>query len=529
MPMTEDFVTNVSAAQHTRISDVVKPWAEHSPDRPALVEGAGAWTYRQLASVISDTQVWLRQLDVRPGDRVMIVGENSRAFVAILLAAAGIDAWPVLVNARLSSREIDQIQEHCGARRVLYTTSASPAAADHAREHGAAAEELDGLGSIGVGALNQSVEPEPLDPNIADRVAALIYTSGTTGLPKGVMLTHRNLLFMAAGSAKVRSVNPDDRLYGVLPMSHAVGLSVVLLGSLIAGSSLYLTPRFDPMSARVTLEKDRITLLLGTPAIFNQLLHYGQLRKISSLRFPTLRIISSSGAPLDLATKSGIESLFGMVLHNGYGVTECSPTIALTRPEAPRTDTSIGPPFPGVEIKLVGSDGQEAPAGGIGELQVRGPNIMKGYYRSPEETAAAIDAEGWFNTHDLARLDEGNLVIVGRTKDLIVHRGFNVYPAEVEAVLNAYPGVAQSAVVGRSIGGDEEVVAFVQPLPDSQLTAGDLAEYAALHLAQYKRPCQILLVSAMPVTPTGKIVKGELKRVAEGNHSGDKELAPLPL
>jgi long-chain acyl-CoA synthetase len=149
----------------------------------------------------------------------------------------------------------------------------------------------------------RGVEPEPLDANVTDRVAALIYTSGTTGLPKGVMLSHRNLLFMAEGSAKVRSVSPQDRLYGVLPMSHAVGLSVVLLGSLIAGASLHLTPRFDPMAARVTLEKDQITLLLGTPAIFNQLLQYAKLRKISSLKLPALRIISSSGAPLDSATK----------------------------------------------------------------------------------------------------------------------------------------------------------------------------------------------------------------------------------
>ena len=169
-------------------------------------------------------------LGVRPGDRVMIVGENCRAFVSILLASAGIDAWPVLVNARLSSREIDEIQNHCGARRIFYTTSVSPQAADHAKQQGAKVEERDGFGAVGIGPLNERVEVEPLDPSIVDRVAALIYTSGTTGLPKGVMLSHRNLLFMAAGSAKVRSVSPEDRLYGVLPMSHAVGLSVVLLG-----------------------------------------------------------------------------------------------------------------------------------------------------------------------------------------------------------------------------------------------------------------------------------------------------------
>jgi len=525
--MTEFDALGTSDALPTRISDVVKPWVEHSPDLPALVESTGTWTYGQLASAISDTQTWLRKLGVRPGDRVMIIGENCRAFVTILLATAGMDAWPVLVNARLSPREIDEIQNHCGARRVLYTINISPNAADHAKRHGALVEERDGFGSVGIGPLNQEVEPEPLDASVTDRVAALIYTSGTTGVPKGVMLSHRNLLFMAHGSAEIRSVSPEDRLYGVLPMSHAVGLSVVLLGSLIAGASLYLTPRFDPMTARVTLEKDRLTLLLGTPAIFNQLLQYAKLRTLSSLKFPALRIISSSGAPLDPATKAGVESLFGMVLHNGYGVTECSPTIALTRPEAPRTDISIGAVFPGVEIKLVESDGQTAPAGGVGELRVRGPNIMMGYYRAPEETSAAIDADGWFNTRDLARLEDGNLFIVGRTKDLIVHRGFNVYPAEVEAVLNAHPAVAQSAVVGRSVGGDEEVVAFVQLLPDSPLTSGELAEYAALHLTQYKRPSQILLVSAMPVTPTGKIVKGELKKIADRDWVNDRPRAVL--
>jgi long-chain acyl-CoA synthetase len=502
-----------------RICDIIKPWVERFPDHPALVESGGSWSYRQLDDVVVGTQDWLRCQGVRPGDRVMIVSENCRAFVAILLASAGIDAWPVLVNARLSPREIDEIQKHCGARRVLYTIGASPNAADHAKRQGAMVEERDGLGSIGIGRLAKDVEPEPLDTNVTERVAALIYTSGTTGLPKGVMLSHRNLLFMAEGSARVRSVSPQDRVYGALPISHAVGLSVVLLGSLIAGASVHLTARFDPMAARVTLEKDRLTLLLGTPAIFNQLLQYAKLRKISSLKFAALRIISSSGAPLDSATKSGIESLFGMVLHNGYGVTECSPTIALTRPELPRTDTSIGAAFPGVDVKLVGSDGNAAPAGEVGELRVRGPNIMKGYYRAPEETAAAVDAEGWFNTRDLARLEDGNLFIVGRTKDLIVHRGFNVYPAEVEAVLNAHPAVVQSAVVGRSVQGDEEVVAFVQSSPGSPLTADELADYAALHLAQYKRPSQVILVSAMPLTPTGKIIKGELEKLAEGRLS----------
>jgi long-chain acyl-CoA synthetase len=500
-----------------RISDVVAPWAESSPDRPALVEASGSWTYRQMAFAMSETQSWLRQWQVRPGDRVMIVGENCREFVALLMAAAGMDAWPVLVNANLSAREIDEIREHCGARRLFYTTSVSPHAVEHAKRHGATVESVEGLGSIGIGSLNESVEPEAIEANITERVAALIYTSGTTGLPKGVMLSHRNLLFLATGSAKIRTLTPDDRFYGILPISHAVGLSVVLLGSLLSGATLYLSARFDPMNARLTLERERLTVILGAPATFNQFLQYAKFRNLQSLKFPARRIIASSGAQLHASTKSGTESLFGMPLHNGYGVTECSPTIAQTRVEAPRADTSIGPPFPGVEIKLVGADRKPVPDREAGELWVRGPTVMKGYYRAPAETASAIDDDGWFNTRDLARLEDGNLFIVGRTKDLIVRRGFNVYPAEVESVLNAHPAVVQSGVIGRSVEGDEEVVAFIQLSPNAAVTATDLAEYAAQHLAQYKRPTQILLVPNMPLTPTGKVVKAELAKMLENS------------
>jgi long-chain acyl-CoA synthetase len=516
-PTVQEQASEILRTLPARINEVVAPWAMSSPDRPALLEASGTWTYRQLASAVSATQMWLLEWGVRPGDRVMIVGENCREFVALLLASAGSDAWPVLVNANLSPPEIDQIRDHCGARRVFYTTRVSTHAVEHAKRHGAAVEEVDGLGTIGIGGLNESVEPERLESNIPDRVAALIYTSGTTGLPKGVMLSHQNLLFLAAGSAKIRSLSADDRFYGVLPISHAVGLSVVLLGSLLSGTALYLTARFDPMNARLTLEKERLTVILGAPATFNQFLQYAKFRKVQSLKFPALRIIASSGAQLHESTKAGAESLFGMPLHNGYGVTECSPTIAQTRVEAPRNDTSIGPPFPGVEIKLVGPDRKPVPEGEAGELWVRGPNVMKGYYRAPQETAAAIDDEGWFNTRDLARLEDGNLFIVGRTKDLIVRRGFNVYPAEVEAVLNAHPAVVNSGVIGRCVAGDEEVVAFVQLSPNTEVTTADLAVYAAEHLAQYKRPSQIFLVPDLPLTPTGKVIKAELAKMLENS------------
>jgi long-chain acyl-CoA synthetase len=516
--ITQTSVAELLTNLPERTCDIIRSWAEGSPDRLALVETSGRWTYRELAAAVADTERWLRDLGVRPGDRVMIVCENCRAFVGILLALAGIDAWPVLVNARLSAREVDEIRDHCGARIVIYTTSVSPHAREHAKRHGAVIQKAAGLGPIGIGPLNEKVEPEPIDAKVAQRVGALIYTSGTTGLPKGVMLTHRNLLFVAAVSAKIRSLTPDDRLYGVLPMSHAVGLSVVLLGSLLSGSALYLSPRFDPVAALATLEKEQLTVVLGAPGMFSLLADYAKLKGLKSLTFPALRIISSSGAPLQPVVKSQVESLFGMVLHNGYGVTECSPNIAQAKVGEYRTDTSVGQILPGVEVQLVGSDQQPVADGEVGELWVRGPNVMKGYYRAPEDTAAAINSEGWFNTRDLARLENGYLFIVGRTKELIVRFGENVYPAEVEAVLNSHPAVVCSAVIGRAVEGTEggeEVVAFVQLVPSLPTSEAELAQYAAQHLAPYKRPSQILLVSSMPLTLTGKVVKDQLGKMAQ--------------
>jgi long-chain acyl-CoA synthetase len=513
-----ELVTNLPE----RLCDVITRWSKDSPDRPALVEASGKWTYRQLASVVSDTQQWLLELGVRSGDRVMIVCENCRALVAILLALARLDAWPVLVSSRMSAREVDEIRDHCGARRVLYTTPVAVQAREHAKRHGADIQEATPVGPIAVGPLYENVEPEPVDAEPAQRVAALIYTSGTTGLPKGVMLTHRNLLFVAAASAKIRSLTPSDRLYGALPMSHAVGLSVVLLGSLLSGATLYPAARFDPVTAIGALEKEHLTVVLGAPSMFSLFVDYAKLRALTSFKFPDLRIISSSGAPLQPALKAQVESLFGMTLYNGYGVTECSPNISQAVVGERRTDTSVGRILPGIEVQLIGADQKPVPDGEVGELWVRGPNVMKGYYRAPEETAAAITSEGWFNTRDLARLGNGYLFIVGRTKELIIRFGENVYPAEVEAVLNSHPAVVRSAVIGRTVvgaHGGEEIIAYVQLAPSSPTSETDLAQYAAQHLAPYKRPTRILLVPSMPLTPTGKVIKDELTKLAPLAHT----------
>jgi long-chain acyl-CoA synthetase len=496
-----------------RISDVVRPWAERSPDRTALVDSDGSWTYGQLAAAIAETRRWLLARAIRPGDRVMIVGENCRALVAVILATAALDAWPVIVSARLSDREIDEIRDHSGARRVLYTP-ASPQARSHGARHGATMVDVVQLGPLGIGPLNEATEPEPVEAEGSAQVAALIYTSGTIGRPKGVMLTHRNLLYVAAVAGMIRALGQDDRVYGVLPISHIVGLTVIVLGTLLRGASLYLCPRFDPAAALTALERDRLTVMLGVPAMYQLLLEYVKRKGLGSIAHPALRNLSSCGAPLDPALKSDVERLFGMPLHNGYGITECSPTIAQTRVENPPTDCSVGEVLPGLEIKLIRPDGKAVSCGGPGELWVRGPNVMKGYYRAEDETAAAIDGEGWFNTQDLACIENGNLYIVGRTKELIIRFGFNVYPAEIEAVLNAHPAVTQSAVIGQQVGGNEDVVAFVQLMPGSPITAAELADYAAQKLVSYKRPSRIFVIPAMPASSTGKILKRELTSMA---------------
>jgi long-chain acyl-CoA synthetase len=526
--VTENSASQIVATLPARINEALKPWVEKTPDHPALVESSGSWTYAQFAAVIADTQQWLSQSGIRPGDRVMIVGENCRAFAALLFAIAGIDAWPVPVNSQLSEREIDGIREHCGARQIVYAGTSSHTTA-HAKRDKAVTDGPTELGPAARGRPHEDVEPEAMDADIANRVASLIYTSGTTGKPKGVMLTHRNLLFTAAVAAKIRSLQPEDRLYCVLPLSHVVGLSIILLGTLMSGATVYLAGRFDPMSARVALDREAITIMLGVPAMFGQFLRYARMKKTESLHFPALRIISCSGAPLDAATKSAVEKLFGLTLHHGYGITECAPNIAQTRVESPRTDTSVGPALPGVEIKIMGRDHQAMSDGEVGEVWIRGPNIMKGYYRAPAETAAAVNAEGWFNSRDLGHTVDGNLFLVGRTKDLIIRSGFNVYPAEVEGVLNGHPAVAQSAVIGRAVSGDEEVVAFVQLMPETSATPRELQEYAAKRLANYKWPSRIVILQAMPSTPTGKIIKDELaKLLADESSLPSATTAPRP-
>jgi len=503
-----------------RISDVIKPFVRHSPDHPALVQGDVTWTYAKLAAVAADATLILQLYDIRPGDRVMIVSENCLAIAALIFAASEIDAWSVVVNPRLSAREVDVIREHSGARRVFYTVEVSDAARQHADRHNADITVLRGLGTLGVGRLNRETAPEPVEADRSRQVAALVYTSGTTGNPKGVMLTHRNLLFSARVAAAQRE--PTDKAYCVLPISHIVGFSNILIASLMAGATVQLEPRFDPAALVSAIANDGITHMFGVPATYQRLLEYKAVAGMNRLPHGRLRRLAVAGAPLDLALKSKIEAEFGLSLRNGYGITECAPAIAGVRADAARSDDAVGSLITGIETRLIkpGSGDAVAP-GEVGELHVRGPNVMRGYYRAPEATAAVIDAEGWFNTGDLAQFDGDTLYIVGRSKELIIRSGFNVYPAEVEAVLNEHPAVVQSAVIGRPVPGNEEVVAYVQLFPGSATTPADLMAHAARLLAPYKRPSEIIMLDTLPAASTGKILKHRLAYVAR-----DRAIAP---
>ena len=497
------------AALPARISAIVRSRAAHAPHTPALHEDGSVWSYAQLAALVDTHGALLRSLGVRPGDRVMVVGENCVAQVALIFAAAELDAWIVNVNARLSAPEIANIRQHSGARRVLYTVATSPEAEQHALRDGATAH-----GALMAGPLNEACSPEPVEPG-NEQVAALIYTTGTTGNPKGVMLTHRNLLFIASVSSTLRGLTPQDRAYGVLPISHVYGLASVMLGTLYAGACLYLAPRFSSAAMLSAISDDRLTIMQGVPAMYARLLELtgGPVTPLPS----HLRFIYAGGSPLDPNLKQQVEQLLGMPLHNGYGMTESSPTISQTRLDAPRTDTSVGTAIPGVEVRIVDAGGADVTPGEPGELWVRGPNVMKGYYREPALTAATMRPGGWLNTGDMARQDpDGALFIVGRTKELIIRSGFNVYPLEVETVLNAHPGVAQSAVVGRSVaGGNEEVVAFVEADPQHPPSVQELRDYLAQRLSPYKCPSAIVIMTALPAAATGKILKGQLKALAQ--------------
>ena len=489
-----------------RIHQITAHHVARTPDQVALIEDGLPWTYRDLDRRVGEIASVLSSLGVRAGDRVLLVSENCIALAALLLAASRLDAWTIVANPRMSARELDQIRDHSGARRLLFTTGVSKEAAAHATRYDARKRRLGALRDIGIGPLNENATAEPVEHEPAKQVAVLIYTSGTTGAPKGVMLTHENLLISAKTTAHFRQMDRADKIYLVLPISHIVGISVLIM-TLMVGGTLRMASKFDPAAMAKAIAEEGITVLNGVPATYQRLLEYKDVVGLKRFDRGSLRLITVSGAPLDLGLKVRVEREFGLPLLNGYGMTECSPGISGVRFDAPRFDQAVGRLLPGVEGRIRTVDGIPLSRGELGELHVRGRNVMRGYYRAPELTAQMIDSCGWFNTGDLARFDGDYLYIMGRTKELIIRSGFNVYPAEVETVLSSHRDVVQCAVVGRVLDGNEDVVGFVQLRPGSRAKPADLMGFIRFQLTPYKRPSEIIVIDSLPATSSGKILK----------------------
>jgi len=461
----------------------------------------------------------LRWHGVRAGDRVMLVGENGRTLAAFIFAVSLLDACAVLENARRAPLETERIRAHADPRLVVYLLRDSDAAKDHAARAQAREKRCGPLGRVAISHDNPASEPDTRTGNrtqTRDDIAALIYTTGTTGVPKGVMVRHEALLFLPATVRRLRAITPADHAYGVLPITHIMGLAIVMGSALRAGARLTLTARFDAGACVALLRNDGLSMLQGAPAMFAKLLQYLNERPPG---FSRLRFIAVGGAPLDLTLKRRCETVFGLPLHNGYGLTEGS-SLCFTRLDDPRPDASVGRPLPGVAVRIVGQGGEDMPTGAAGELWVRGPQVMKGYFREPAATRRVLTTDGWFNTEDLARVDDaGNVSIVGRSKDLINSNGFNVYPQEVEEAINAHPDVVHSAVVGRADAGSETVIAFVE-LRDghSSFDLTHLQTLFAQRLSPYKKPREIYAMTMLPASPNGKVLKHQLRAMlADGS------------
>lgn len=471
------------------------------PDARALTDTAGHdWSYADLARASATLAAELTAMGVQTNDRVLIVLENCAEAVAAIFAASRIGATFVPFNARQTAGEVDRIIAHADPAAILFTSQVSVDAASHAKRLGTGPlTSLPGLDGL--------ARPSSPDPALGD-VATLLYTTGTTGAPKGVMLTHANLIFGANASRVTREVNAQDTLYGVLPISHVFGLTSIVMASVLAGAAIRLEPRFVPEKLYRALTSG-VTLLSAVPQMHALLMQYTKEQGHDRLHSQTLRYVSSGAAPLDLDWKKRAEAFFGLQLQNGYGMTETTAGVSLTNHSESNSDISVGKPFPGVTVTL----DHAAPGAqdDVGEILVGGGGVMKGYFRNPEETTKVFTADGWLRTGDLGRMDVGgNLHIVGRSKELIIHGGFNVYPPEVEAALNDHPQVIQCAVVGQMVKGDELVFAFVEASRDDWPQEADLHNFASERLPGYKRPSRIVVAEKLPAAPTGKILKSKL-------------------
>jgi malonyl-CoA/methylmalonyl-CoA synthetase len=452
----------------------------------------------------------LRATGLRPGDRIAVQVEKSPENVALYLAALQTGAIYLPLNTGYTTAELDYFLSDAEPRVVVADPSAETALAPLAARIGAHLTTLDAAGS---GRLADAAEAAAPDPAIAqaapDDIAAILYTSGTTGRSKGAMLSHDNLASNTDALLRAWDFNADDVLIHALPLFHTHGLFVALNMTLAAGARAHLLPKFDAEEVLGLMPSS--TVLMGVPTFYARLLaHPGLTREATA----AMRLFVSGSAPLMAETHRAFTDRTGHAILERYGMTETCMNISNPL-HGERRPGAVGLPLPGIEARITDDDGQPLPAGEVGNVEIRGPNVFKGYWRMPEKTASEFRPDGFFITGDLGTMGEdGYFTIVGRSKDLIISGGYNVYPKEVEDLLNALPGVAESAVVGvphPDFG--EAVVAVLVAAPGTHPAAlEEEARVAARDaLAPFKRPKRVFVRSSLPRNTMGKVQKNLLR------------------
>ena len=476
--------------------------AEH-PDRPALKLDDVVVTYELLNDGAARVAGLLKAKGLRPGDRVGIMLPNVPYFGVIYYGVMRAGGVVVPMNPLLKSREVKFYLEDPGAKVLFAWHMFADAARDGAEQAGAECIVVE------PGEFERVLESTEPDFDDVERdgsdTAVILYTSGTTGTPKGAELTHDNMLQNSLyGSKALFDVSEDDVLLGALPLFHSFGQTCCLNGAVRAGACLSMIPRFDAGKALEIVQRDKVTIFEGVPTMFHALLNHPQRDEYD---VTSLRACVSGGSAMPVEVMRDFEQAFDAIVLEGYGLSETSPVASFNHPGRERKPGSIGTPIEGVEMKLVDEDN------GVGEIAIRGHNVMKGYWNREDATREVLDDDGWFRTGDMAKVDEdGYFFIVDRKKEMIIRGGYNVYPREIEEVLYEHPAVSEAAVVGvpdPSMG--EEVGAAIVLKPGEDADADAIKGFVKERVANYKYPRKIWFLDELPKGPTGKILKREIE------------------
>ncbi len=449
----------------------------------------------------------LRAAGVGPGDRIAAQVAKSPEALALYGASAALGAVFLPLNTAYTDAELGYFLGDAGPRVLICDPARLPGLGPLAASHGVAVLTLDasGRGSLTDSAARHPPVVDPM-PRAEGDLAALLYTSGTTGRSKGAMLTHKNLLSNARALVDLWRFGKDDVLLHALPIFHTHGLFVACNVSLLSGGAMIFLPAFDVGAVLAVLPK--ASAMMGVPTFYTRLLDDPRFDRTATAH---MRLFVSGSAPLLAETHAAFQARTGHRILERYGMTETN-MITSNPYEGDRRAGSVGFPLPGVEVRLT-ADGVEVPAGEVGMIEVRGPNVFRGYWRMPEKTAAEMTQDGFFVTGDLGRLDaNGYLHIVGRQKDLVISGGFNIYPKEVEEALDAVPGVLESAVIGLphpDLG--EAVFAVLVPRPGVTLVPAEVLGAVAGQLARFKQPRGAVVVASLPRNAMGKVQKAALR------------------